>query len=237
MLTRFSPQTRVSQKEMSPDVKQLLRVFQDLHRESCPYHYNFHMHTTHSDGQLSPLTLIQQAIEIGLKGFAITDHHSVGGYWAVREWMQAQRWQGGNALKMPRIWSGVEITATLLETDVHILGYGFDPEHTRLRPYLQGRSVKGSAFKAAAVIAAIQEAGGLVVLAHPARYRLPAEVLIREAAHYGVDGIEAYYAYDNPSPWRSSPEQTEQILNLAEKYQLLKTCGTDTHGLNLLKRV
>jgi predicted metal-dependent phosphoesterase TrpH len=195
------------------------------------------MHTTHSDGQLSPQTLIEQAIDIGLKGLAITDHHSVGGYWAVREWMQSQRWRRGNSLKMPRLWAGVEITAQLLGIDVHILGYGFDPEHTSLRPYLQGRSVKGAAFQAEAIVQAIQEAGGLVVLAHPARYRLPPEVLIREMTHYGLDGVEAYYAYDNPSPWRSSPVQTAKVLDLAQQYQLLRTCGTDTHGLNLLQRL
>jgi predicted metal-dependent phosphoesterase TrpH len=241
MLTSLSSESNIARRvlkgALSLEAKRLLETFQGLHKESCPYHYNFHMHTTHSDGQLSPQTLIEQAIDIGLKGLAITDHHSVGGYWAVREWMQSQRWRRGNSLKMPRLWAGVEITAQLLGIDVHILGYGFDPEHTSLRPYLQGRSVKGAAFQAEAIVQAIQEAGGLVVLAHPARYRLPPEVLIREMTHYGLDGVEAYYAYDNPSPWRSSPVQTAKVLDLAQQYQLLRTCGTDTHGLNLLQRL
>lgn len=222
---------------LSLEAKRLVEIFQGLHKESCPYHYNFHMHTTHSDGQLSPQNLIEQVIDIGLKGFAITDHHSVGGYWAVREWMQSQRWQMGSSFKMPRLWTGVEITAQVLDIEVHILGYGFDPEHTSLRPYLQGRSVKGAAFQAATIVEAIQSAGGLVVLAHPARYRQPPDRLIRELIRYGIDGVEAYYAYDNPSPWRSSPVQTAKVLDLAHQYQLLITCGTDTHGLNLLQRI
>lgn len=219
------------------ETRSLLKVFQGIQAESCPYQYNFHMHTTHSDGQLSPLQLIEQAIEIGLKGFAITDHHSVAGYWAVKEWLQAQRWQAAMPLSNPRLWVGVEITAELLDIEVHILGYGFNPEHNSLRPYLQGRSVKGSAFQAQAVISAIQEAGGLVVLAHPARYRLGAQVLVPEAVKLGIDGVEAYYAYDNPSPWRCTPKQTTEVLALAQTYNLLSTCGTDTHGLNLLQRI
>jgi predicted metal-dependent phosphoesterase TrpH len=240
MLTSLSSESNVAQRvlkgRLSLEAKRLLEIFQGLRQDSCPYHYNFHLHTIHSDGQLSPQLLIEQAIEIGLKGLAITDHHSVGGYWAVREWMQTQRWRG-SSLKMPRLWTGVEITAELLGVEVHILGYGFDPEHTSLRPYLQGRSVKGAAFQAQTIVEAIHEAGGLVVLAHPARYRLPPEVLIREMARHGVDGVEAYYAYDNPSPWRSSPVQTAKVLELAQQYQLLSTCGTDTHGLNLLQRI
>ena len=58
--------------------KMLLKeVFQNLDAQSCPNSYNFHMHTVYSDGKLQPSELMQQAINIGLKGLAITDHHTV----------------------------------------------------------------------------------------------------------------------------------------------------------------
>jgi predicted metal-dependent phosphoesterase TrpH len=87
------------------------------------------------------------------------------------------------------------------------------------------------------VIAAIQRAGGLAVLAHPARYRLPLADLIEEVASLGIDGVEAYYAYTNPETWSPCPIHTPQVLELARRYGLLTTCGTDTHGGNLLRRL
>jgi predicted metal-dependent phosphoesterase TrpH len=74
-------------------------------------------------------------------------------------------------------------------------------------------------------------------LAHPYRYRRPPEELIPAAADLGIDGIETYYAYNNPDPWKPSPVQTQQVKHLSEACGLLLTCGTDTHGLNLLQRL
>jgi predicted metal-dependent phosphoesterase TrpH len=46
------------------------------------------MHTNCSDGQLKPEVLIEQAVSIGLKGFAITDHHTVEGYKIAQDWVK-----------------------------------------------------------------------------------------------------------------------------------------------------
>ena len=97
--------------------------------------------------------------------------------------------------------------------------------------------VKGEAGKAGSVIGAIQAAGGLAVLAHPARYKRSPEDLIHEAVKLGIDGVETYYAYDNPNPWRPSPRQTQLVQKLSAFYGLLNTCGTDTHGRSLLMRL
>jgi hypothetical protein len=53
----------------------------------------------------------------------------------------------------------------------------------------------------------------------------------------GVDGLEVYYAYKNPEIWIPSPEVTEKAEELAEAYGLLKTCGTDSHGPSILRRI
>jgi hypothetical protein len=74
-------------------------------------------------------------------------------------------------------------------------------------------------------------------LAHPARYRISHDQLIPEAARLGIDGVETYYAYNNPQPWKPSPKQTQEIEQLSKTYSLLNTCGTDTHGLSLLQRL
>lgn len=214
----------------------LAEVWDTIHLESCPYHYNFHMHTICSDGQLTPEALMEQAFTIGLKGMAITDHHSVRGYRAAQRWLAEIRFQQPKS-RLPHLWTGIEVTSQLLGTEVHILGYGFDPDRPVMQPYLQGDRPSGSDANADRVIAAIHEAGGLTILAHPARYHRPADELIPAAAEIGVDGVEAYYAYNNPKPWRASLKETEKVKYLSEIYDLYTTCGTDTHGMSLLQRI
>ncbi len=215
----------------------LKTVFQSMTAESCPFTYNFHLHTVHSDGQLSPEALVQQAISHGLKGLAITDHHTVEGYRAASQWLADWRLQQLEGHPSLDLWSGVEITADLLGGDVHILGYGFDPSHAAIYPYLGGHALSGDASRASQVIQSIQQAGGLAVLAHPVRYRRSPTELIPAAVMAGIDGVETYYCYGNVEPWSPSPKQTKQVLELAQAYGLLQTCGTDTHGMSILKRV
>lgn len=217
------------------DTVALRRVFQSIDASSCPYRFNFHMHTVCSDGQLEPEELMEQAIAIGLSGLAITDHHTVNGYRRAQHWLDEYRCADDSV--RPQLWTGVEISADLLGTEVHILCYGFDPEHSALQPYLQQASASGEAYHAASVIQAAHEAGALTVLAHPARYRLSAEELIPASVELGIDGVETYYAYNNPSLWTPSPVQTEQVRKLQIMHGLLGTCGTDTHGKNLLQRL
>lgn len=223
-------------KTAAQDKQALRQVWDNLQSDSCPHSYNFHMHTNCSDGQLKPEALIQQAVEIGLKGLAITDHHTIDGYRVAQSWLEDWR-QISPATPLPHLWTGVEISAQLLDTEVHILGYAFDPQHQSLRPYLQGDAPYDDYAQAAAVIVAIHQAGGLAVLAHPARYRRSAKELVPVAANLGIDGVEAYYSYNNSKPWRTSPRQTKEVERLGLTYHLFTTCGTDTHGLNLLWRL
>lgn len=254
----------------------LRKVFQSIDAQSCPTTYNFHMHTNCSDGKLDPAELMVQAVEIGLQGMAITDHHSIKGYRKACQWMEDWRWQnpsswgqrqrrkgtGANrrakgkqaslALKtdedapqpnsyiqkkLPKLWTGIEITARLAETDVHILGYAFEPAADAMRPYVQGSAPKGEDRQASRVINAIQAAGGIAMLAHPVRYRTNEITLIKAAAKLGIDGVETYYAYNNPAVWKPSPGKTERVAALAIANNLLSSCGTDTHGKLITRRL
>jgi predicted metal-dependent phosphoesterase TrpH len=217
------------------DAVALRRVFERIRAESCPTHYNFHMHTVCSDGRLQPEDLATQAIAIGLYGFAITDHHSIQGYRRAQQWLASYAAQGKQNL--PYLWTGLEVTSQLLDTEVHILGYAFDPDSPHLQIYLQGTAPEPADAQANRVIDSIHAAGGLAVLAHPVRYRKPPEELIPAAASLGIDGVETYYAYDNPELWRPSPRQTELVQRLSSTHGLLNTCGSDTHGLSLLQRL
>lgn len=223
-----------SLKFPAQDTDHLKNVWEVIDSTSCPSSYNFHLHTIASDGKLTPEQLVEQAIAIGLKGFAITDHHSVSGFRQAEACLNHLRTDNNN---LPYLWTGTEITADLLDVEVHILGYGFDPDCTAIAPYLQGSKLLGIEASAERVIEAIHEAGGLAVLAHPERYRRPASQLIPAVARLNIDGVETYYAYNNPEVWQPSPGKTETVMALGEQYQLYNTCGTDTHGLNIMQRI
>lgn len=233
-MSAYTAQTVPLSFTAATDSLALQQVWKKLNAQSCPYFYNFHMHTVCSDGKLQPEALISQAISIGLFGLAITDHHTIEGYKAAQRCLEQIRKDNPHQ-RLPHLWTGVEVTSNLFGTEVHILGYAFELKNSAMLPYLQGHSPQDN--NAADVIAAIHKAGGLAVLAHPARYRRSATELIPLAAELGIDGVEAYYAYGNPQPWTPSPTQTQQVQQLGEQYHLFNTCGTDTHGLNLLRRL
>jgi len=223
-------------KSQGQDISALKEVWQTIHYDSCPYQYNFHLHTISSDGRMTPDGLVKQAIALGLLGLAITDHHSIEG-WEVAQIYLTNLAQQQPNLTLPHLWIGVEITAYIREIEVHILGYGFDPDHQSMQPYLRGSRPRGRESYSRKVIAAIHEAGGLAILAHPSRYRAKAEDLIPEAVARGIDGVEAYYGYSHPKPWLPSTQQTEKALKLAKQYNLYTTCGTDSHGLTILETI
>lgn len=217
------------------DVPALKRAWRSVTATSCPHEYNFHMHSVCSDGQLTPEEIVEQAITIGLKGFAITDHHTVNGYYAAQTYLEYR--QQSQTQPLPQLWTGIEINGILLDTTVHILAYGFDPKHPALKDYRQREIPAGAIAAAHVIIQAIHNAGGLAILAHPARYRRPAHELIPAAAALGIDGVEAYYAYDNPKPWVTSGKHTAKVKDLGQQHNLWLTCGTDTHGRSLQQRL
>ncbi len=72
------------------------------------------------------------------------------------------------------------------------------------------------------VLKLIHDAGGIAVMAHPYEYN-GTEVL-EELIEAGLDGIECYH----PS---ANEEQTKELVAIADRYKLLKTGGSDFHGM------
>ena len=200
---------------------------------SCPDELNFHCHTICSDGSLRPEDLIQQASSHGLRHLAVTDHHSSAAYLPMQSWLEAQKELDHPA---PTLWTGMEISCTLRGCLVHVLALGFEPRHRALAVYNHGDAAVGEALRADTVVKAIHEAGGLAVLAHPARYRLGFRDLINAAADLGIDGGEAWYDYDMQTQWQWTPIVCEQIDDQLKNLGLLRTCGTDSHGVDLRGR-
>ena len=248
---------------------------------------DLHVHTTASDGTMSPRDVTSLAAMFGLKAIALTDHDTMAGIDEAGE---------AGALLGVTIVPGIEISTDYQGREVHVLGYfldhkspklqsyvdwvrqqrldrlekiaeklqkkGFDvnleeilaahPDATPGRPHLaqrlvelgaaenvkeafrkylgEGRSCyvprKYISFSDAARL--ITECGGVCVLAHPLQYgfdRQKLDGLVKTAAQLGFKGIEIYYS-------GYTENDIKKLFDLAEKYGLLPTGGSDFHGEN-----
>ncbi|MDE2861445.1 MAG: PHP domain-containing protein [Chloroflexota bacterium] len=76
---------------------------------------DLHLHTTHSDGRLTPTQLVELVAAKGLRAAAITDHDSTEG---IPEALEA-------ASRFPQltIIPGVELSTDIPGNEIHMLGY------------------------------------------------------------------------------------------------------------------
>ncbi|HJU43755.1 MAG TPA: PHP domain-containing protein [Vicinamibacterales bacterium] len=89
---------------------------------------DLHLHTTASDGYLSPAQLVARAKAAGLTTISITDHDTVAAIAEVTDLAHAAG---------VRVIPGIEITAVDDGRDVHMLGYFFDPGSGTLATLLE----------------------------------------------------------------------------------------------------
>ena len=245
---------------------------------------DLHIHSTASDGKLTPAEIVQDAAERGLTFIALADHDTIDGI------VQAQT----EVKSFPdlKVIPGVEISTDIPQGEVHVLGYFIDYADPQLktaldrfrssrliraqgmiakleklgihidwqrvqeivggssigRPHIAqamlekgyitsmkqaftdyiGRNgpayVEREKMTPAEAVALILKAKGLPVLAHPLTAG-DAEAMTVELQAAGLAGIEAYYdGY--------TPQETNQLVGLADKYNLIATGGSDYHGLD-----
>ena len=185
---------------------------------------NLHIHTAYSDGTGDFRDIAKRASE-KYKVFSITDHNTVQGH-----------------IDNPDTGAvvGAEFDVWYKYIFLHLLAYGIDPAHESMQKFyskdkngtekdviriLSKRNIKE-------LIEGIHTAGGIAVLAHPACcWALSMDRFIKDLKALGLDGVEVYYPY---SRWRKyfRFSSVEYISEIADKYGLVKTGGTDCHGLN-----
>lgn len=244
-------------------------------------HVDLHLHTTYSDGTLSPEALVAMAGERDVALIAITDHDEISGIIPA---------QHAGAACGVQVLSGVEINTEVGRENVHILGYGFPADSPvmhaglhELRTWRLERAMKmlerlrtigypleaervlaiaghGSigrphiaralvevgymadistafdklignrgpayiprtSYQPERAIALIHRAGGFASLAHPGKLGDPIRI-IRRLLEGGLDALEVYHS-DHPAA------TTERLRLLAQRFNLLITGGTDSHG-------
>lgn len=244
---------------------------------------DLHLHTTASDGRLSPEELVALAAGRGLRYIAITDHDSTEG---IDRALEAAR-----AYPQLTVIPGIEMSTDIPHAEVHILGYFLDYHDQDLQeqlralregridrarkilaklaklgihiqwervlelagggsvgrphiaqamfekgyiPYLREAFIRyigrdGPAYAErykltpGEAVSLIVGKGGLAVLAHPAENDSTVE-LLPSLIQAGLVGLEAYYnGY--------SRELVEELVELAQRYGLIPTGGSDYHGL------
>lgn len=245
---------------------------------------DLHIHSTASDGRLSPGDVVRKSAALGLTLMALADHDSTDGI--------APAQAAAEAFPGLTVIPAVEINTDVPAGEAHVLGYFIDCENDELqatlarlrnsrqeraqgmiaklvnlgihidwqrvqqlagsgsigRPHLaQAMLEKGyiASFKEAFVkyigrgcpayverekitpaeaVALVLRTNGLPVLAHPFTVNDP-EGLITELKAAGLAGIEAYYnSY--------TATETNRLVSLAHKHNLLPTVGSDYHGLD-----
>jgi predicted metal-dependent phosphoesterase TrpH len=126
------------------------------------------------------------------------------------DWKRVRQIAGGASVGRPHI-----AKAMLEKGYVDSIDEAFDRYINRNGPAYVER-MKVSPLEA---VQLILEADGVPVLAHP----LYGTQMVPELAHHGLAGLEAYYT-------GYSPDETRFLVDLATKYDLLVTGGTDFHG-------
>lgn len=94
---------------------------------------DLHTHTHYSDGALSPSELVRLAKKHGIAALAVTDHDTVDG---LPEAIDAGQKFGVEVV------NGVEMSVTLGERELHLLGYFFDQENESLRRHFRYFSIE-----------------------------------------------------------------------------------------------
>ena len=88
---------------------------------------DLHIHTTASDGSLTPTQVVQMARKKGFSLIAVTDHDTMGG---VAEALEAGKKYNVDVVPGVEISSGVTL-------EVHMLGYGMSPDHPVMKAMME----------------------------------------------------------------------------------------------------
>lgn len=138
---------------------------------------DLHIHTTASDGTLTPEKVAAQAKELGLAAIAITDHDTAAGA------AQAAKLSAQYGLE---VIPGIEISADYKGLGVHILGYFIDPASPHLAPVLEHIITDRTARNER--IAALMRADGLDVTLEELERKHPGTVIGRP--HFAQELVE-----------------------------------------------
>lgn len=95
---------------------------------------DLHVHSTFSDGTLTPTELVHLAVHTDLAAFALTDHDTIDG---IKEAKEETKKINQNTENVLEFISGIEISAGYKKKDIHLLGLFIDETNQKLCSALQ----------------------------------------------------------------------------------------------------
>lgn len=183
---------------------------------------NLHIHTTCSDGKADANDIVKQAIENEYAKIAICDHNTIEAHRIVQNEI---------------LITGVEFDVWCGYVFMHLLAYNIDINNEELLSFC-AKNKKETELDIIRIFAkrdikkliqAIHNAGGIAVLAHPACcWALNLDKFVKKLITFGLDGIEVYYPYKRHRGIIKF-HSAETVEKIANKYNLIKTGGTDLH--------
>ncbi|MDD3437216.1 MAG: PHP domain-containing protein [Candidatus Gastranaerophilales bacterium] len=211
---------------MADEKKNYTELIKSFTQKDYESDVDLHVHSTFSDGKVKAEELIEQAKVKGLKYIAISDHNTLNTYLQT------------DILKEDIVIPAIEFDCWCGTVFMHMLGYGIDVNNKELQS-LCAKTKRGTevdlvrilSFKhPKRVIKAIHNAGGIAVLAHPACCLTASlDRLVKKLINFGLDGIEVYYPYARHRKIVKF-HTVSAVEKIADKYNLIKTGGTDEHG-------
>lgn len=213
---------------------------------------NFHCHSMFSDGELTPEGLAAHLAAAGVRYTALTDHNSLEGLPRFQEALKKK-----NVTCIP----GVELTTHYQGREIHLLGYGFEPENRELAATLlslrqvrdvEVHSIAGSLRKLGANHADYTDETQATSLAADGVLKLDEGIALLHRA-------KGLVFLAHPLLYETDPDQLEKLITdlkrlgldgieafygayteaetvllnqLAVKHDLLVSAGTDFHRMN-----
>ncbi|PWL80548.1 hypothetical protein DBY21_01365 [Candidatus Gastranaerophilales bacterium] len=205
------------------DYKELIKNFKE--EDFKLKRVNLHVHTDYSDGEGDFDELVRQAEAKNYKYIAITDHNTMNGY--------TER----NSAASPVLIPGVEFDVWCGHVFMHLLAYGVDKDNTELKEFFAKNKAETEwnvirlipKRNLRKLIKAIHNAGGIAVWAHPACcWCFSMDRMAKKLISMGLDGIEVHYPYPRFRRFVKF-HRAGTAKKIAEKYNLIKTGGTDCH--------
>ena len=161
-------------------------------------HIDLHVHTTASDGTLTPTEAVCHAKERGLAAIAVTDHDT---YEGVNEALEAGKRYGVEVVP------GIEISVDYRGRGIHILGYDIDPDSAAMATLLDW--VIAERKRRNRRIAKAMQDDGIPVYVEQLREKYPDSVVGRP--HFAAALVELGYA-------ESIRDAFDRYLNMDCKY-------------------
>ncbi len=188
--------------------------------DSDEFLFDFHVHTTMSDGWITPEQRVMWYIEHGIDGAAFTDHDNIRGAIIARNYVESN---GLNFI----VWIGAEWTDN--ELDIHMNYYGLEEEI--VAPMSKTRMGTTLALNASEMITYVKNKGGYVIVNHynydpnpQGGFGVP--YTLEQLRDWGVDGFEIINGEDV-----EAMEIREFCLNNTNSYNESLIClgSSDIH--------